>query len=291
MRGTKWAIGATAVLFAAVGLSRAAEDEYDLRGPAPKKGQVLYSKLVMKVKNADMTVKLMGQTLTLKQTLTMTTEEEEKLLAVDGRQVTKSQAKVIKDRVEIAADFMGQTMDSKEVNDLEGEVIVSERVGDGKWKHTLVDTKPTDKQKKELDKRIGPENDDELFPEGKVKVGHTWTVDAAAMKKFFGNSFTDVKGKLKQKFVKVEEVNGEPCAVIETAGPITAKMKDDDDDSDLAIALDLKATTWRELKTGVDVKAKFEGKIKISGVQKIDDFKADVVLTGPLTGEGTTVLK
>ena len=37
MRGMKWAIGAVAVLFAAVNLSRAADGEtYDLRGPAPK---------------------------------------------------------------------------------------------------------------------------------------------------------------------------------------------------------------------------------------------------------------
>ena len=46
---------------------------------------------------------------------------------------------------------------------LEGEIIISERLGEGKWKHSLVDTKPTDKQKKELDNRIGMESDDELL--------------------------------------------------------------------------------------------------------------------------------
>ena len=290
MRATK--LLGLAVLAGAIGLgqARARQDEtYDLRGPAPKKGQVYVNKSTMRVKNADLTIKAGGQTLDIKQSMTMSGHEEEKVLAVEGRQVTKSQAKIIKDTVDTVASFGGQQMTDTKKNELQGEVIISERTGEGKWKHSLVDNKPTDEQKKELDKRLGPESEDDLYPAEKVKPGHTWTVDAAAMKKFFGNSFTDVKGKMAQKFVKVEDLDGEACAVIESKGPIKAKMKDED--AKLEVELELKSTTWRSLKTGIDLKAKYEGKIKMSGKQKMDGIEAEVNLEGALTGEGTTVLK
>src|SRR5437588_13069675 len=100
MRGAKWAFGLAVILGGVVGLTRADDEVYDLRGPAPKKGQVFTTKMVLKIKNADVVLKAAGQTLKLKQTMTVTTEEEEKLLVVDGRQATKSQARVLKDQVE-----------------------------------------------------------------------------------------------------------------------------------------------------------------------------------------------
>lgn len=293
MRGIRWAFGLTVVLASVTGATagRVADDAYDLRGPAPQKGQSYVTKMVVRIKDADMEVKLGGQTLKLKQTLVATTEEDEKVLAVDGRQVTRSQARVVKDQVEITADFAGMKNSEKSSNDLEGEVIISERTADGKWKHTLVDTKPTDKQKKELKKRLGPENDDDLFPAGKVKVGHEWTVDASAMKRFFGNSFTDVKGAMKQKFVRVEAVDGEDCAVIEAGGKIKAKMLDDDGEPNLNVDLDMTSVSWRSLKTGTELKGTFKGKIRIAGKQKLEGMEVDVVIDGPISGESTTRLK
>jgi hypothetical protein len=292
MNATFRTVGMAMILAAAGGFAVGADDVvYDLRGPAPEKGQIYHTKMLFEMKGADVTLKVGGQTLKLKQTMTVTNVEDEKVLAVEGRQVIRSQAKVTKDFVEIVVDNDGQQSTDKHAEPLEGEVILSERTGDGKWKHSLVDTKATEKQKKELDKRLGPENDDELYPEGKVKVGHTWTVDAAAMKKFFGNSFTDIKGKLDQKFLKVEDVKGEACAVIEGSGPIEGKMKDDDESSDLKVKMDLKITSWRSLKTGVELKTKFSGKIKITGKQKVDDAQADVVIEGPISGGGGTTLK
>src|SRR6478736_2188745 len=108
MRGTKWMIGAAAVLFTALGLGRAADDEtYDLRGPAPEKGQVFVSKGTLKIKDADTTMKIMGQTVDLTINLVVTSEEEAKVLAVDGRNVTKCQTKIIKERADVTAKIAG----------------------------------------------------------------------------------------------------------------------------------------------------------------------------------------
>lgn len=288
MRGMKWAIGAVAVaLFAAMNLSRAADDEtYDLRGPAPKEKQTFVSKNTMKIKDADTTMKVAGMEVSLKSNLVFTSEEEVKILAVKGREVTKCQTKVVKEHVAMTATFGGQEINQDESGALEKEIIISERDGK-KWKHSLVDTSANEKQKKELANRNGVESDDDLYPAEKVKVGHAWTVDAAALAKTLGNSFTDLKGKVKQKFAKVEDLNGEKVAVIESDTKFSGKMKEDGEPS-MDVEMEMKITTWRSLKTGLAVKEKYEGKIKLSGTVKMDDAKVEMTLSGPLSGESTT---
>jgi hypothetical protein len=102
-----------------------------------------------------------------------------------------------------------------------------------------------------------------------------------------GNSFTDLKGKVDQKFTKVEDVNGEKCAVIESKAKFTCKMKEDDDQT-LDAEFEMKITTWRSIKTGVAVKEKAEGKIKMSGTVEMEGVKAEMSLSGPFTAESTT---
>ncbi len=289
MRATKLAIGMVLLLSGALHLSAREDAAVDLRGPAPKKGTATVSKSVFKIKNADVKLQVAGMKLEAKQTLTATEEEEVKVLAVEGRQATKVQTKITKEKVETSTSLGGQDMDDTKAGDLEGEVIISERSKDGKWKHSLVDNKPNDKQKKELDKRVGPENEDELYPEGKVKVGHTWTVEASALQRVFGGSITDLKGKLKMKFVKMEEVDGEMCAVIEAVGVIKGVAKEDE--GTLDVELDLVGTTWRSVKTGLDVKDKAKGTIKMSGKIEMDGVKVDLALEGPFTIDSTSKAK
>ena len=289
MRATKLAIGMVLLLGGAIRLSAKDDAAVDLRGPAPKKGEVTVSKSVFKIKNADVKLQVAGMKLEAKQTLTATEEEEVKVLAVEGRQATKVQTKITKEKVETSTSLGGQDMNDTKAGDLEGEVIISERSKEGKWKHSLVDNKPNDKQKKELDKRVGPENEDELYPEGKVKVGHTWTVEASALQRVFGGSITDLKGKLKMKFVKMEEVDGEMCAVIEAVGVIKGVAKEDE--GTLDVELDMVGTTWRSVKTGLDVKDKAKGTIKMAGKIEMDGVKVDLALEGPFTIDTTSKAK
>lgn len=294
MRGLMMA-GGLAIVLALVGgagaARPAAEDEkYDLRGPAPEKGQVFVSKMTLKIKDADTTLKVMGQTVKLKMSMNMIGEEEQKVLAVDGRNVTKCQSKILKERAEITTDF-GGGMTMTQPTELEGEVVISTRKGENKWDHKLVDNQPTEKQKKELDSRNGIENDDELYPAEKVKVGHTWKVEAKALTKLFGNSFADIKGELKQKFLKIEKVDGEECAVVESSGLVKGKMKDEDGMPTMDVEMDLKAKAWRSIKTGIELKGTFEGSMKLAGKQKIDDAMVEISLSGPMKGESTTKLK
>lgn len=290
MRRTTRAIGPAVILAATLNLTRAADDAaVDLRGPAPQKGQVTVSKTVFKIKNADVQIKFGGMKLDAKQTLTATEEDEVKVLAVTGRQATKVQTKITREKVEMVTSLGGNDMADTKAGDLEGEVIISERTGEGKWKHALVDTKLTDKQKKELDKRVGPENEDDLYPAEKVKAGHTWTVDASALQRVFGGSISDLKGKLKMKLVKFEDVGGERCAVVEATGKITGVAKEDE--GTLDVELDMVGTTWRSVKTGLDVKDTAKGTIKMAGKLEMDGAKVDLVLEGPFTIDSTSKFK
>jgi hypothetical protein len=287
MNRALWAVG-LGVLVAAGAAGRPA-DEYDIRGPAPKKGQVVVSKSTFKINNAAVKVSVGGNTLDMKQSVTATTHEETKALEVEGRQVTRAQTRVVKEQLETRTNLGGMDKTETKSLDLEGEVILSKRVGDAKWQNSLADTKPSEKQKKLLDKRLGPESQDDIYPEGKFAAGHTWTVDATALKRAFGGSITDLKGKMNMKFAKVEEVNGEQCAVIESSGKITGTAKEEE--GDLAVELELKGTTWRSLKTGVDVKDKASGKIKMSGKIDAGGMALDLVLTGPVVMDGTAEVK
>jgi hypothetical protein len=289
MRRMKWAIGAAVLLAGVMNLAARQDEAVNLRGPAPKKGQVVTSTSVFKIKNADVTINFGGMKIEAKQTLTATEQEDVKVLAVKGRQATRVQTRIVKEKIDAVTSLGGQDMDDSKDGELKGQIIISERTGPGKWKHSLVDNEPTDKQKKELDKRVGPENDDDLYPEEKVNPGHTWEVDASALQKVFGGSITDLKGKLKMKFVKIDELDGEKVAVIEAAGKITGVAKEDE--GNLDVELDLKGTTWRSLKTGLDVKDKAEGKMRMSGKVEMDGAKVDLTLVGPFTIESTSKLK
>ncbi len=291
MRQYKWRGVAVAVVVGLAGTAAARQDaaEYDLRGPAPAKGQVVVKKSTFKIKDAKVAIKVAGMALDAKQTLTAVEEEEVKFLAVEGRQVTKAQTRMMKEHVTTVTTLAGNDMEDEKDGDLQGEIIVSERTAAGKWKHTLVDSRPNAKQKKELDKRVGPENDDDLYPEGKVKVGHKWTVDASALQRVFGGSITELKGKLSMRLVRVETFDGEECAVVESKGKITGVAKEDE--GDLDVELDMDGLTWRSLKTGVDVKDTAKGRIRMSGKVEMDGQALDIDLSGPITIDGTAKLK
>lgn len=272
-------------LLAACATLLASEKVYDLRGPGPRKGETFRSESVLHFKDSIVSLSVEGQVIRVKQSMTITSVEEERFLTVEGRQVIKSQTKVLKDHSKTVTHFMGEANTEEQEGALAGEVILSERQADGTWKHRLIDAQPTPEQKKELQKRVGPESDDELFPDKPVPVGHQWTVDAAKMQRFFGSSFSNLKGTVQQTFLRVEEFLGEPCAVIEAQGPVTGRMRDDE--QDLRFEMDLKITTWRSLITGVDLKDQMTGKIRMTGKQALDGgVKADVVIEGKLSGSG-----
>ena len=266
----------------------AADDTYDLRGPAPKKGLAVTHASTMKIKDADVTVTVMGMKIDLKQTLDIVSDEDVEVLEVKGREIVKSKTVITKESVNTTSSINGNEMKEDKTSVLQGERIIAEKGKDGKWKNALEDGKPTDEQKKELDKREGPESDDDVFPEGKVKVGHAWKVDASKIKSITGGTIAEASGEMKLKFLKVEKIDGDECAVIEIRGTIKGKMKEDGaPDLEMAIT----STAWRSLKSGIEVKSTITGTMKIEGTIKMGDDDIGLKFEGKVEGTGTASLK
>jgi hypothetical protein len=286
------ALAGAALLLAALPLAltaQQAEPTYDLRGPDPVKGRVTrdWSKITMK--EGVIVIKAGGEKLEGKISMVGEAEEEVEILAVEGRQATKVRTKKVKDETKTTTEIGGEKDTQTEEDDLVGETIISERVKDG-WKNTLQGGKPTEEQAKALKDFVGPESDDPIYPAKKVGIGAQWDIDGSALRKVFGSSrVTDLSGKGKGKFVAVEKVNGDPCAVIHMETDLKCKMPIDD--NEMTVELNGKAVISRSLKLGQDVKYKFEGKAKFFGDVEEAGQKISMEFSGPCTLEGTTSVK
>lgn len=289
MKNRLWQCGpALLALVCFASFSRAADEAHDLRGPAPKKGQLFLDHSVFTMKNADIAVGVGGVNLEGKMDMVHTTDKEIEFLGTDGRKVTKLRTKVIKDETKRKTTIGGEAMDETEKRELTGEIVFSELVKD-MWKHTLEDTKPSEKQLKELKDFDEPMTDDDLYPEQKIKVGHVWDVSAEALKKVLGSKVEKIAGKGKSKFLRVEKVGNDDCAVVETELEIKATMKEEGNNID--VELKGKVTVFRSIRYCVDLKSKMDGKATFSGKIDEDGQKADIKFSGKLVAEGTTEIK
>lgn len=267
---------------------QSADDVYDLRGPAPKKGQAFVDHSVFTMKNANIAIGIGGIKLEGKMDMVHTTDKEIEFLGIDGRKVVKLRTKVLKDETKRKTTINGESMDETEKRELTGEIVFSEQIKD-KWKHTLDDTKPSEKQLKELKNFDEPIPDDDLYPEQKIKVGHVWDVSAEALKKVLGSKVEKIAGKGKSKFLRIEKVGNEECAVVETELEIKATMKEDENNID--VDLKGKITIHRSIKYCVDLKSTMEGTATFEGKIDEDGMKADIKFSGKLQADGKTEIK
>ena len=216
-------------------------------------------------------------------------EKEMEILGVDGRNIVKLKSKIIKDSAERTTNFGGEKKTETDKKELQGETVLSE-LKMKTWTHVLDRADPTPKQEKELKNFDEPENDDDLYPAEKVKVGHSWNIEPSAFKKLLGSKFSDAKGKGKSKFIKVEKVGEEVCAVIESEIDLTGKIKDDDG-NDITVEIKGKIINHRSIALGMDIKFTIEGDAVFTG--KIDENgqKADVRFVGKISSSGTATVK
>ena len=261
-----------------------ADDTFDLRGPAPQKGTQFTTAGKLKVAGADAEMKRGDAVVKFKLDLTVTLEEDVKLLDVNGREITKLQTKLRRGRVETVGLAKGAAQVEPSV--LEQETVVG--VFDGKtWKHSLAAGQPTEAQMKALAEFKGFASPDALYPNEKVKVGHAWTADASGLDRLLSHTLTDVQGKLDRKFAKVETIDGERLAVIESSGKVSGKMKGNGDQPPTA-DIEMKHTAWKSLKTGLVVNDSFTGTLAVTGRSKDGDVVTELTIKGPISGESAT---
>jgi hypothetical protein len=286
LRANRWRLLVVAALIGLVGCS--AGPPQDLRGPARQKGQAFRTemKLVMTKGKLVMGAGIQREEGTCD--MTMTVVEDDEILEVQGRQVTKQQTTVITDDRSMRVD--GEKVPGPERGDLlVGEKILRERK-DGKWKNTLVGKQPTTEQQKELH-ALGPlENTDDLYPEGKVKPGHTWKVDPAHLRKLLGPGCTEVSGEASMTFERTTTLDGEACALINLSMNIKGKMLDEDN-TEANIELTVKGPEYRSIRSGYNIKSSLSGTMKLSGTIVEGGQRIQMEMSGPVTIETITKMK
>jgi hypothetical protein len=221
--------------------------------------------------------------------LTSTVVEDDQILEVEGGEVTKQETTVISHDTTISIQAEGQNESFTERGPLVGEKILRERRGD-QWRNTLVGKEPTAKQKTKLH-FLGPlETSADLYPEGKVKPGHTWSIDPARLRKFFGPRFTDLSGSASRTFVKTTSLDGEPCALIDFTMDIKGKTREENN-TESTIELSVKGPGYRSLRSGYTIKSSLSGTMKRSGTIVHQGQQVELEISGPVTIETIDKLK
>src|SRR5262249_15669323 len=149
--------------------------------------------------------------------------------------------------------------------------------------------KPTDLQKAQLDELHFHEFDGSVFPDKKVKVGDTWSVEAKTFATVVGAPVTDPKGKIKGTFKKIVTLGGERCALVEFDVDFSGKTKAKEGKG--TVAIKGKWMAHRSLKEGLNLKNRLDATFTVEFSGKDGDKDVDVVSKGKMTGEETTTRK
>jgi hypothetical protein len=278
--------GASLLAAVLVGLAGCAGPPQVLRQPVPQKGQASRTESRMTLKNGKAILRVGNQQVEGTCAMTATSVEDDEVVEIEGRQVTKLRTTIITDTYQQSMKFEGENDSSSHPSPLVGETILRELQG-GKWKNTLVGKEPNEKQRKELDSLSPPENNDDLLPEGPAKPGFTWKLDATRLRKLLGSRCTGLTGEEVRTFVKTTTLNGESCLLINSTVNIKGKMLDDDN-NEANIEMTAKGTIYQSLKTGHAIKTSLTGTVKISGTVVNEGQRAQLEMSGPITVETTT---
>jgi len=265
-----------------------AEDEYDLRGPNPVKGQVYILTAKSTGKNLVRNIKVGDKSIEEKFDEVTTKKKEIEVLGVDGFDITKMRTKVITDQRNEFTRRGKKEVKKTTDRDLQGQYIYSERLKTG-WKNSLEDVTPNDKQKTALKEYVPFKEEDTFYPAGKIKVGQSWKIDQAMMDRVIGKQFEEMKGSGTGKLLRVEKDKGEDIAVIEVEFEVTGKEKEDDLSFDVTIKG--KGQAYRSLKLGFDRRSTTVLEISMKGGGESDGQKIEMDFKGTMNAEDLIELK
>jgi hypothetical protein len=278
----------SAILLTFSASARAADDEYDLRGPASVKGQIISLSAKTNYKNAVRTMRVGDRAIEDRFNDVTTKEKETEVLAVDNGVATKVRIKIAKDVSEETRSKGKRMARTTRQNRLDGQILFGELVK-GEWKYSLDDAAPTPEQKRALKEYQPFRGEDELMPSGKVKVGHEWKLTSEQFKRFLGNQFNDINATGKAKFLRVEKDGDDSIAIVELEFELSGKGEEEG--LKMEMKMTGKHTVHRSLKTGYDIKATGTGKMTMKGGGEIDGQKVEIDFTADVVDEETSKVR
>jgi hypothetical protein len=260
-----------------------------LLGPDPNPGQKYRTESNTTMKNGKITVKDGDVSQSGRVDLTFDLIEEEEILAVEDKRITKSRVHVVRDKATETIEADGQSNSRDDLSPLEGETIECEKNGND-WKFTLVGKTPDAKQTQKLKGYPPPRSDVDFYPGEPVKPGHRWNVDIKLIQGLMGSQAQIDSGTRARKFEKTIQWDGEPCVQIAETMDLRGRMQDEDGQW-VQLEMKLAGPMQRSLLQGFTVASQMTGTMTMSGTVTEGGKKLQLTVSGPVTSESRTYRK
>ncbi len=256
------------------------EPSFDLRGPAPPRGFKFRESWKSECQRTDRLTSPNGRFVQVAGTILGDFESLHTVERTDGQDVSRYQTKIIKAEHKFNYIYpKGKRRTVDRIDDVAGEVVVSERLG-GKWEHNLLDGEPTNEQRESLARLRSPFEERDHIPAGRLKKGASWDVDSVQMKRLLDPGVDAVSGKLRAEFAGLENLAGDRCAVIVCRGSLTVRSGPEDDIQERTEKIDMYIISHISLKHGIVVKSTSAMTSRSTGKMKLDDVVADLEGSG-----------
>ena len=265
-------------------------EKVDLRGPAPKAGEVTVSTVESKMEAGNLNMTMQGQNLPGQMEMSSNHVVETTLVEVAEGEATKVQHKFEKASTKTKMTIFGQQQEQED-DSMEGATMTQTKTDDG-WESTIegVVLPP---QAKDMIKEAGYVDQRNVFPEKPVAVGDKWKAENEMLQTFMGQSAlpgAKVEGEIAFELVEIKEVDGNKIAVIDYTmdGKVTMDMSPDPNTQmDLVIEMDGKGQLERNV-SNYTTNQTFEGEMKMtnevkSGGQQVMSMTGKMPMTTKTT--------
>jgi hypothetical protein len=218
----------------------------------------------------DRFTNIRGQVVTVKGAIRGGFENRYIVLDVLNGELMKYERRVIKGDNDFTYEYpRGRKRTLDHIDELAGQVVVSDKIGNT-WRHTLVEEQPNIQQETALDRLRSPFEDREHIPAGKHAPGFSWEVDATQIKRLLGSSVKAVSGKMTARFMRLDVLRGETCAVIEYRGTMRVRSEPEDDIPERVETCDLVQESQRSLKNGIFISSICNFHLRSTGMTRLD---------------------
>lgn len=268
-------------------------DTYSLRGGAVPAGLKLEETAKFDLNNMQMTLDMGPQKQTITMDVSVDRKIETEITDATDRDVTGVLVTIDKQTSDMSMNAGGQNQKQQEKSKLVGKTLKGTKSEDGTWTFEAARGSLNDEEKAELDQLDGFDQFDELLPEEAVEVGHTWSTKGAELEELLKSmggqgveGIKSVKGEAKGKFVKIEQVDGVDCAVIEVDLDLTADAEFQGQAAEIKIDASLEFT--RRLDYGINLDSDTSGKLSIEANVNEGGQKMSMKMAGPIKMQSKT---
>jgi hypothetical protein len=251
-------------------------------------GRTRHTEVTFDIEDAQLTVK--AGPITIAGTMTVRTQNTENLEIHDVRDGLVRQGRLVHvlDKTTTTTRTSVPGSDDKveneeEFGELHGRAELIE-FSAGKWTRKLVGAAPSAELARDLE---DPPVDDIFYPTA-IKLGESWTVTGADLRRWMGSDFNVTRGELKSTLVAVEALPEETIAELEVGGEIGGTVPDEEF-GELDFTMTLKGKERRSLERAMEIETSVSGSIQFSGSYVEDGLTVSFSMSGPLTvrGKGT----